>query len=136
MGIALIKWLVLALLVAGTFGVVWTAPWKDDVERLTGSARDTVDAARRTLGALDGATGGECSTVGRAAPARTRAAAEVLAAQAQATPDARADESSDATIRDVARRHAEQIGRCLERVTQAGPGWEDLQRRLERAAAG
>jgi hypothetical protein len=125
---------VLGLMVAGTFGVVWTAPWKDDVERLTDSASDTIQRARLTFGVLDEATGGDCSRVGKAAPDAVREAVEAISDQLAANPDAEVDGASGMTVRDVARRQAQLIAKCIAAAPRTGPGWTDLKRRLERGS--
>ena len=86
-GRALIKWIVIGLLVAGTFGVFWTAPWKDDVERVDpATSQQKLDTARATLGVLDSATGGDCKKVGQTAPGNVRDAVDTIAAEAKRTP--------------------------------------------------
>lgn len=138
MGFALIKWLVIAVLIAGTFGVFWTAPWKDDVERVTDSVQSTLTKAKETLGVLDSATGGNCKKVGQAAPASVTSAVETLADAAQETPDARLrgtfDGVKDPKLRDVAAAQAELIGTCLKSAPNTGAGWRDLQQKLQAAA--
>ncbi len=126
----MIKWIVIGLLVAGTFGVIWSAPWKDDVARLT-------DDVQQRLGVLDEATGGDCSKVGRAVPGDVRAAGETIAAEARRNPDATVpglSGQSPSTVGQVARRQASQIGECIKRLPRSGAGWADLQKRLEVAA--
>jgi len=136
-GIALIKWVVIGLLVAGTFGVVWTAPWKDEVDRLTGDVQQRFDAARRTLGVLDDATSGDCAAVGKAAPANVREAVETIAAEARTNPDTEVPGVSGdpaGTVAEVAGRQADLIGGCIARLPRTGAGWADLRTRLEQAA--
>jgi hypothetical protein len=132
-----IKWIVIGLLVAGTFGVFWTAPWKDDVERVTTDVRQKLDTARATLGAIDSATGGDCKKVGQAAPGNVRDAVDTIAAEAKRNPDAKIPGvSGDApsTVGEVAKRQAAQIGECLKRFPNSGAGWVDLKTKLEAAA--
>lgn len=137
MGHALIKWLVIGLLVAGTFGVVWTAPWKDDVERLTDDVQQRFDTARATLTVLDDATSGACKAVGTSAPGNVRDAVETIAAEARRNPDTQVrgrSGESPATVGEVAKRQATQIGDCIKRVPNTGAGWVDLKNKLELAA--
>jgi hypothetical protein len=138
--VAVIKWIVIAVLVAGTFGIVWSAPWKDDVERAVDSVQTRIDAARRTLDVLDGATGGDCKAVGTAAPENVTQAVDVIADEAEKNPEATlrgvVDGVTDPTVREVARSQAEQIGECVKSAPRTGAGWVDLKNRLERAAAG
>ena len=140
MGFALIKWLAIAVLVAGTFGIFWTAPWKDDVERVTDSVQSTITKAKDTLGVLDSATGGNCKKVGQAAPANVTTAVETLAAEAEKSPDARLrgviDGVENPTLREVAEAQAKLIGDCLKSAPNTGAGWKDLQQKLQVAAQG
>ncbi len=139
MGRALIKWLVIAVLVAGTFGVVWTAPWKDDVEHLTNDVQQKLDTARATLGVLDSATGGDCKKVGQTAPGNVRDAVETIAGEAKRNPKAKvpgASGQSPSTVGEVAKRQATQIGDCIKRFPDTGAGWVDLKNKLELAAEG
>lgn len=131
------KWIVIGLLVAGTFGVIWTAPWKDDVERLTDDVQQRFSQARATLAVLDGAASGDCSRVGRPAPSDVRDAVEMIAAQAKRNPDAKTlapSGQSATTVREVATRQAEQIDRCIQTLPRVGAGWADLRNTLESAA--
>ncbi len=111
------KWIVIALLVAGSFGVIWTAPWKDDVDRLTARAKDAVAT-------LDQKTGGDCKAVGQRASEDVRSAVAALEADA-------ADEKG---VRDAAAEQADQIADCLRRVPDVAPGWNDIERRLRSIA--
>jgi hypothetical protein len=138
--VAVIKWIVIAVLVAGTLGIAWSAPWKDDVDRAVDSVQTKIDAARRTLDVLDRASGGDCKAVGTAAPENVTQAVHAIADEAKRNPDATlrgvVDGVTDPTVREVARRQAEQIGACLKSAPRTGPGWVDLKNRLERAATG
>lgn len=134
----MIKWVVVALLVAGTFGVLWTAPWKDDVEKLTNDVQQKFDAARRTLGVLDDATGGDCAAVGKAAPGNVKDAVATIADEAKRNPDATVpgiSGESSTKVSEVAKRQAAQIGECISRLPTTGAGWADLKAQLEQAAA-
>ncbi len=109
----MIKWLIIALLVAGSFGVIWTAPWKDDVDR----ARDRVSAA---LSTLDDTTKGECSSFGRQVPQSVRdAVAEI---------EKEGVDGSDLSGR--AREQADAIGACVRQVPNLAPEWSDIEQRL------
>lgn len=133
----MIKWIVVGLLVAGTFGVIWTAPWKDDVERLTDDVQQRFSQARATLEVLDGA--GDCTRIGRPAPRDVRDAVATIAAQAKRNPNAKTlapSGQSALTAREVAGRQADRIGACIERLPKTGAGWADLQTKLELAANG
>lgn len=135
----MIKWIVIGLLVAGTFGIFWTAPWKDDVERVTNDVRLKIDTARATLGVLDSATGGDCKKVGQAAPANVQQAVETLAAEAKRNPNAEVPGLSGqapSTVGEIAKRQAAQIGDCIKRFPNTGAGWVDLKAKLETAAQG
>ena len=132
MGRAVIKWIVIGLLVAGTFGVLWTAPWKDDVQQ-------KLDGARATLGVLDSTTGGDCKKVGQAAPDNVRQAVDTIAAEAKRNPNAKvpgASGQSPSTVGEIAKRQANQIGDCIKRFPNTGAGWVDLKNKLESAAQG
>jgi hypothetical protein len=134
-----IKWIVIGLLVAGTFGVIWTAPWKDDVDRLTDQVQQKFDAARATLDVLDGATSGDCKAVGAAAPGNVTQAVETIAAEAKRNPDAPVpgiSGESSSTVAEVAKRQAALIAECAKRLPRTGAGWVDLQKKLELAAQG
>jgi hypothetical protein len=125
---------VIVLLVAGTFGVVWTAPWKDDVERLTGDVRERVSNAVDTLGVR----ADDCTAVTRAPTSEERAAVDTLVRQLRENPDARIGSGEAASVRDTAARKADDIGDCLRNITVRGTGWGDLQGKLNDglAAAG
>jgi hypothetical protein len=137
--VAVIKWIVIAVLVAGTLGIFWTAPWKDDVDRVVESTQAKIEAARRSLDVLDSATGGTCSAVGTAAPDNVTQAVDAIAAEAEKNPDAKlrgvVDGVSEPTVREVARKQAAEIAACLKSAPRTGAGWVDLKERLERAAA-
>jgi len=113
-----IKWIVIALLVAGSFGVIWTAPWKDDVDRLTTRAKDAVAT-------LDQKTRGDCRQVGQNATRDVRNAVDAL----------RAEAADDEDVRDAARKQADQIAECMKRIPNVAPSWREIEQRL-RAAAG
>ena len=135
----MIKWLVIAVLVAGTFGIFWSAPWKDDVERVTNDVRQKLDTARATLGVLDSTTGGDCKKVGQTAPGNVRQAVDTIAAEAKRNPNAEvpgASGGSPATVGEIAKRQATQIGDCIKRFPNTGAGWVDLKNKLESAAQG
>ena len=135
----MIKWAVIGILLAGTFGIFWSAPWKDDVERITTDVQKKIDAARATLGVLDTATGGDCKQVGKSAPGNVREAVDTLAAEAKRNPDAQVPGLSGeapSTVGEVAKRQATQIGECLKRFPKSGAGWVDLKNQLETAAQG
>ncbi len=135
----MIKWIVIGLLVAGTFGVIWTAPWKDDVERLTDDVQQKVSDARATLAVLNDATTGDCEKVSQAAPSDVRDAVETIATEVKRNPNAKTlapSGQSALTARDVATRQADQISECIKRLPKTGAGWADLQQKLEIAARG
>ena len=135
----MIKWIVIGLLVAGTFGVLWTAPWKDDVERVTNDVQKKLDGARVTLGVLDSTTGGDCKKVGQAAPGNVRQAVDTIAAEAKRNPNAKVPDASGqspSTVGEIAKRQANQIGDCIKRFPNTGAGWVDLKNKLESAAQG
>lgn len=135
----MIKWLVIAVLVAGTFGVFWTAPWKDDVERVTNDVQHKLDTARAALGVLDATTGGDCKKVGQTAPGNVRQAVDTIAAEAKRNPKAKvpgASGESPSTVGEIAKRQAAQIGDCITRFPNTGAGWVDLKTKLEQAAQG
>lgn len=135
----MIKWLVIAVLVAGTFGVFWTAPWKHSVDRLTQDVEQKLDTARATLGVLDSTTGGDCTKVGQTAPGNVRDAVETIAAEAKRNPKAKvpgASGQSPSTVGEIAKRQAAVIGDCIKRFPNTGAGWVDLKNKLERAAEG
>lgn len=135
----MIKWIVIAVLVAGTFGVFWTAPWKDDVERVTNGVQQRLETARATLDVLDSATGGDCKKVGQTAPGNVRQAVETIAAEAKRNPNATvpgASGRSPSTVGEIAKRQANQIGDCIKRFPNTGAGWVDLKRQLEQAVQG
>lgn len=113
----MIKWIVVALLVAGSFGVIWTAPWKDDVDRLTARAKDAVAT-------LDQKTGGDCRQVGKNASSDVQQAVDAL----------RSEAADDQRAKDAARRQADQIAACLKRVPDVAPSWREIERRLRSAA--
>ena len=131
----MIKWLVLAVLVAGTFGVVWTAPWKDDVERLTGDAADRLGQTFSTLGLR--ADRNVCDAVTRPPDADDVAAVALIVAELRAHPDARLlnDGADGVTVRDIARQRSADIGGCLSTATVRGAGWSDLKRRIDAGLA-
>lgn len=124
----------IGVLVAGTFGVLWTAPWKDDVERLTGDVRERVGDAVETLGVR----ANDCNAVTRPPTAAERAAVDTLVRQLRENPDARTGSGDAASVRDAAARKAGDIGDCLRNITVRGAGWGDLQGKLNDglAAAG
>ena len=135
----MIKWIVIGLLVAGTFGVIWTAPWKDDVERITDDVQQRVSDARATLAVLNDAGGSDCARVGRPAPTDVRQAVATIAAEAERNPDGKTlapSGQSALTVREVAGRQADRIGACIKRLPKTGAGWADLQTKLELAANG
>ena len=135
----MIKWLVIAVLVAGTFGVVWNAPWKDDVERVTNDVQRKLDTARATLGVVNSTTRGDCKKVGHTAPGNVRQAVDAIAAEAKRNPNAEvpgASGGSPATVGKIAKRQATQIGDCIKRFPNTGAGWVDLKNKLESAAQG
>ncbi len=135
----MIKWLVIAVLVAGTFGVIWTAPWKDDVDTLVDSAQEKISAARGTLDVLDTSTGGDCKAVGTTAPENVTSAVDAIVGEVEKNPEATfkgvVDGVSDPTVREVAKTQAAQIGECLKSAPKTGAGWLDLKKKLEAAAA-
>jgi hypothetical protein len=136
---ALIKWIVIGLLVAGTFGVFWTAPWKDDVERVTNDVQQKLGTARATLGVLDSSTRGDCKKVGQTAPGNVRQAVDTIVAEAKRNPNAKvpgASGESPSTVGEVAKRQANQIGDCIKRFPNTGAGWVDLKNKLEQAGKG
>ncbi len=133
----MIKWIVVGLLVAGTFGVIWNAPWKDDVERITDDVQQKVSQARATVAVLNGATDGGCAKVGTDAPSDVREAVATIVAETRRNPDAMTLTPSGQgalSVREVASRQAVQIGECIMRLPKTGAGWIDLQADLERAA--
>jgi hypothetical protein len=133
-GVALIKWIVIALLVAGTFGVVWTAPWKDDVEQVAADVQDRLGETFSTIGLrTDDNT---CGAATRSPDAAERAAVDFILGELRRNPDAvlRSD-GGDATLRDFAENTSREIGGCLSKVTVRGKGWNDLKRRLDEGIA-
>ncbi len=63
----MIKWAIVAVLVAGSVGFIWTAPWKDEVD----SVRAKVSAAASVI---NDATKGDCAKVGTVAGDNVKAA--------------------------------------------------------------
>jgi hypothetical protein len=113
----MIKWLIVAVLVAGSVGFIWTAPWKDEVD----TVRARIGASARLL---DDATGGDCTAVGTVAKRNVTSAVDDITNRA----------GSDADARAAARRQADQIAVCIERLPAVGGGWRGLERRLRQAA--
>jgi hypothetical protein len=133
-GVSVIKWIVIALLVAGTFGFVWTAPWKDDVERLTGDVADRLGETFSTIGLR--ADNNTCEAATRPPDADERAAVDLVLNELRSNPDAQlANDGGDTTVRDIATERAHDIGGCLSKVTVRGKGWDDLKRRLDEGIA-
>ncbi len=114
----MLKWLIVAVLVAGSVGFVWTAPWKDEVD----SVRAKVSTAAKTL---DSFTKGDCAQVGSVASDNVKAAVNEITDTAPSNTDAKA----------AAKRQADQIAACIERLPKTGAGWRDLEQRLRAAAA-
>ena len=114
----MLKWLIVAALVAGSVGFVWTAPWKDEVD----AVRAKVSAAATVL---DDLTKGDCADVAAVAGDNATLAVEQLVASAPQDVDAKA----------AARRQADQIAACIQRLPRSGAGWKNLEQQL-RAAAG
>ena len=113
----MIKWAIVAVLVAGSVGFIWTAPWKDEVD----SVRQKIAAA---AGVIDRSTGGDCAAVGDVAADNVRAAVRQINDRAP----------GDADARSAAKRQADQIGACIARLPRTGAGWRELERELRRAA--
>lgn len=113
----MIKWLIAAVLIAGSVGFVWTAPWKDEVD----SARAKISAAAQTL---DDFTKGDCAEVGQVAGDNAKAAVNEITDEAP----------SSTTAKDAAKRQADQIAACIKRLPKTGAGWRDLEERLRAAA--
>ncbi len=113
----MIKWIVIALLVAGSFGIIWTAPWKDDVDRL----RQRVDDAFSTV---DQKTSKACSDYGRQVPQAVK----------DAVAEIERDGGGDAELRSRARGQADAIAKCVRQVPNLAPSWGDIESRLRSAA--
>jgi len=131
-----IRWLVAAALVAGTFGIVWTAPWKDDTERLTDQVSQRLGATWATTGLR--ADRNVCGAVARSPEPDEVAAVAFVLAELRAHPNARLLQDGGAravTVRDVASERSRDIAGCLSKATVRGTGWADLQRRLDAGLA-
>lgn len=113
----MLKWLIVAVLVAGSVGFVWTAPWKDEVD----SVRAKVGAAASTLDAF---TKGDCAEVGKVAGDNAKAAVNEITDTAPSNTDAKS----------AAKRQADQIAACIKRLPKTGAGWRDLEQQLRTAA--
>lgn len=113
----MIKWAIVAVLVAGSVGFIWTAPWKDEVD----SVRATISAAASVI---DRATKGDCAAVATVAGANVTSAVDSLSDRAR----------SNTSAKDAAKRQADQIAACIRRLPRTGAGWKDLERRLRQAA--
>lgn len=127
----MIRLVVAAVLVAGTFGIVWTAPWKDDADRLTDQVSRRLGATWATIGLR--ADRNVCDAVTRPPEPDEVAAVAFVIAELRAHPNARLlqDGGSRAvTVRDVASQRSRDIAGCLSTASVRGAGWVDLQRRL------
>lgn len=113
----MIRLAIVVVLVLGSFGILWTAPWKDDVDR----ARERVTDA---LSTLDQKTGGECSAYGRQVPDAVSEAVDRIAE----------DGAGDAGLADRARQQADAIAACMRQVPSLAPSWGDVERRLRSVA--
>ncbi len=113
----MIKWILVALLVAGSFGVIWTAPWKDDVDRAT-------DRVKGALSTLDRDTDRKCSDYGKQVPQSVK----------DAVAEVERDGVRDTDLADKARRQADGIAECVKQLPALAPQWGDIERRLRRAA--
>lgn len=134
MGVALIKWLVIALLVAGTFGFIWTAPWKDDVEQVSADVQHRLGETFSTIGLR--ADTDTCAAATRPPDADERAGVDLIIQELRRNPDAvLGQDGGDTTVRDIAEDRARNIGGCLGQVAGRGKGWADLKRRLDEAIA-
>lgn len=122
----------IALLVAGTFGVVWTAPWKDDVQGLTGDVADRLGETFSIIGLRD--ENDTCEAATRPPGADERAAVGLVIDELRSNPTAKLD-GGPTTVRDIAEQRAGDIGGCLSKVTVRGVGWDDLKRQLDEAIA-
>jgi len=133
-GVALIKWLVIALLVAGTFGFVWTAPWKDEVEQVSADVQHRLGETFSTIGLR--ADNNTCGAATRSPDADERAAVDLILGELRRNPDAvLGQDGGDPTVREIAEDRARNIGGCLSKVTVRGKGWDDLKRRLDEGIA-
>jgi hypothetical protein len=131
--VSLIKWLVIAILVAGTFGVVWTAPWKDDVEVLTEDVSRRVDEVVSAVGLR--ADDGSCDALRRPPSAAATEGIVFLAERLRDDPDAVLFSESRPTVREWAESEADEIAGCFAEVSDRAPGWDALKRRLDAALA-
>ncbi len=113
----MIKWIIIGLLVAGSFGVIWTAPWKDDVDRAT-------DRVRGALSTLDQNTNRKCSDYGRQVPQSVK----------DAVAEVEREGARDAELADRARRQADGIAECVRQLPALAPEWGDIERRLRGAS--
>lgn len=118
----MLKWIVIAVLVMGTFGIVWSAPWKDDVERLTADARARVEQALTTVDrfGLDE----NCARVAQPAPAVVKKAVAAIRANARQSEDVRA----------AARAQADAVAACFTQVKSVGAGWRRVEKDLRAAS--
>lgn len=128
----------IALLVAGTFGVVWTAPWKDDVDTLR---TDVTEQLGRAWGALGlRADNGTCDALERPPTASDRAAFDFILEQLRKSPDAELSKlvspsQPSTTVREFAQGASTEIAGCFAKVPGRAKGWDGLNRRLDTALA-
>ncbi len=113
----MIKWAIVAVLVAGSVGFIWTAPWKDEVD----SVRAKVSAAASVI---NDATKGDCAKVGTVAGDNVKAAVRDITDKAPSNTDAKR----------AAKAQADQIAACLKRLPKSGSGWTALEQQLRQAA--
>jgi hypothetical protein len=132
-----IRWLVAAALVAGTFGVVWTAPWQDYTEYLTAEATHRLGTTFSTIGLR--ADRHVCNAVARPPKPDEIAAVAIVLAELRVHPAARLapldGDAGAATVREVAATRSRDIASCLSKATVRGTGWVDLLRRLDAGLA-
>jgi hypothetical protein len=113
----MIKMAVIAVLVAGSVGFIWTAPWKDEVD----SVRASISSAAKVI---DTATSGDCAKVAAVAGDNVKSAVNEITDTAP----------SDTSAKTAAKRQADQIAACIKRLPKTGAGWRDLERKLRQAA--
>jgi len=133
-----IKWLVIGVLVAGTFGVVWTAPWKNNVDTLRKDVTEQLGGAWGALGLR--ADNGACDALARPPDASDRAAFDFVLEQLRKNPDAKlfkivAASQPTTTVREFAHGAAGELAGCFAKVPRRAKGWDDLKRRLDAGIA-
>lgn len=128
----------IALLVAGTFGFVWTAPWKKDVDTLRQDATQQLAAAWGSLGLR--ADNGTCDTLERPPTTSDRAAFDFVLEQLHKNPGAElsklvAPSQPTTTVRQFAEGSSSEIGRCFVKLPSHAKGWDGLKERLDAGVA-